>query len=327
MMVSILARRRWALGPDVLEMRQFLELAVAADHVVSSYPFQTTGAEILDAERPQRATKDDGPSQGIIAQSWPAGQIAQEPSGERVSRAGRIEHLLQRKGGGGKAMTLVEEKDSMLAPLDHQSLGTQGVNLLRGADQVVLLRKLPGLGVIDQEDIDPLQHLAQLLLRSLHPIVHGVGRDEPWTPHLLHHVHLELWMNVPQKNELRCPVSVGYGGLEILEDVQLGEAGGALVEVVAVLPSPAKCLPGRGLKPGEIDRPSLENVPLLVGEVVSHHRHDVDLSEKRGGERKMGGRSAQNLLDFTERCLYGVEGYRAHGENGHPLRLLFISSA
>src|SRR3972149_4959602 len=110
-------------------MRQFLELAVAADHVVSSYPFQTTGAEILDTERPQRATEYDGPPQGIIAQSWLAGQIAQEPSGERVSRAGGIEHLLQRIGGGGEATAIVDEKDSLFAPPDYPGLWAQGGNL------------------------------------------------------------------------------------------------------------------------------------------------------------------------------------------------------
>ena len=104
----------------------------------------------------------------------------------------------------------------------------------------MLAGQLAGLGVVDEEQVDPAQHLEQGLLLRGDPEVHGVGRHDPRRPHLVEHGELQLRVDVAEEDVARVAEGLGQLGAEVGEDVELGVEGVGLVQVELVAPRPAE---------------------------------------------------------------------------------------
>ena len=94
--------------------------------------------------------------------------VSHESAGKGIARTSRILYLIDGKRGRAKRMRsdaegafTEENRCAVFAVLDDQRLRPQGQNLIRGAQQILLVREHPGFGVVDQQHIDQLQRLRQ----------------------------------------------------------------------------------------------------------------------------------------------------------------------
>ena len=81
-----------------------------------------------------------------------------------------------------------------------------------------------------------------------------------------------------------------------MENIQVGEVGLRLVQVIAIGTTPAERLALRPLQATSVDVVLAEDLLLLSAEVFSDHGHDSHLCEVARRQRKISGRAAQNIL-------------------------------
>ena len=200
-----------------------------------------------------------------------AASVPDEAARERVAGAGGVEHFFERHGGRREELPVARagHQDAVLAALDDDRAGPHRPDGARGLDQVGLVRQFPRLGVVDDQHVDALEHLAKLVRRALDPEVHGVGRHQAGRGHLVQHLELQPGMDVAQEHERRRAVRLGDDRPELLEHVQLGVDGLPGVEIEPVLALPAERLAGHGLQTGQIDGAPAEDLGAPVGEVFA----------------------------------------------------------
>ncbi len=183
----------------------------------------------------------------------------------------------------------------------------------------MLAGQLAGLGVVDEEQVDPLQGAEQALPLGVDPEVHGVARHEPGCPHLVEHRVLQVRVDVAEEDE----VGVAPGGrehrLEGGQHVELGVEGVRGVEVELVAPLPAEGLAGLPRQPGQVGPAGGEEPHVLLGEVLSDHRHHPGRPEEARAGREVGSRSPQDLLPVAEGRLQRVERDGPDDQQRHVL--------
>ncbi len=154
-------------------------------------------------------------------------------------------------------------------------------------DEVVNSRELADLFVVDDEEIDALQHGRESLGLALDPEVHRVRRDQLGALDLLEHVELKLRVNVAQDDEPAVAISRGDLRREIGKDVQLGVQRGAAREIDGVAAVPAERLARGALDALRVDAADTQLGQMRVGKVRADdaHRSDAGPSEQRGCKR------------------------------------------
>ena len=285
-------------------------------------------AEGLHAERGQRAAHDDRPPQDHVVGmgrrlggAEGARQIAHEAAGEGVPRSRRVEDLLEGIGGRGERALVAEHQHAVLPLLDDERARAQGADGAGGLHDVPFPGELSRLRVVDEQDVDHGERLAQLVRLARDPEVHGVAGHDLGPVDLVQHLALQDGIDVAEEDVLGAPVAVGDAGLEELEDVEVGADRLPRVEVVGVLPLPVEGLARRLLQPLQVDGPPLEGRQRLLPEVVADDRHQVHGGEERrrhGEERRA---PAQDLLGPAERGLDRVVRHASDDEDGHESEL------
>ena len=244
-----------------------------------------------------------------------AGQIAHEAARKGVARAGRIVDLFERKRRDAERAILVDQHGAVLAALDHQRLRTKLENVARGAQQVMLIRKLACFRVVDHQDVRVPQRLAKFLRRALDPVVHGVERDDLRAAlHLMQDRGLQRRIDIRQENMLRRLIRLGQPRLEFGEHVQFRRQRGSLIHVFAVLPRPEERLSVRALQAQGIDAAASKNGRVLLGEIVAHDSHQIDVREKTRGDGKVRRRAAEHAVHLPVRRFHGVKRNRTYDE-------------
>src|SRR5579862_3092204 len=108
-------------------------------------------------------------------------------------------------------------------------------------------------------------------------------------------------MNVAQEQELRVHVFGWDSRLELFEDVEVGEVGLCFVQVVQIMSAPAKGFAFRALKAAGIDAMFLENTFIFGGEIVTHHCDQAHIGEVTRSQGKIGGGTAESVVDSARR--------------------------
>jgi hypothetical protein len=284
---------------------------------------ETLGAEALDSERTHDtsvkhgALEDDGSEFGLRC------DVPHEASGESVTGTGRVLYLGDGEGRGAEWVRTVGEKDggTVLAMLDDQRFGAEGKNLSGGKDQAVLAGEELGFAIIDEKDIDFLQCFEQFGALDVNPEIHGVAADESYSGHFAAHVELQFGLDVGEEENLGVCVSGRNLGGEVFKNIEVGEISLGLVYVFAVLAAPMKCFAGSVLDATGINAATGEDGFVLGSEIFSDDANDPDLGKEAGGEREVGGSTAENLFALTERGFQSIECDRTDDENGHVMRL------
>src|ERR1700740_1881125 len=121
-------------------------------------------------------------------------------------------------------------------------------------------------------------------------------------------------MNVGEKQELRIGIFFGDLGFELFEDIQRGEVSLRLIQVFAVVSSPAKGFPWRVLDPPGINAGLLQHILVLCGEVIADYRDDPHISEEAGRQRKVSSGPAQYVDYVPGRRADVIECHRTDDE-------------
>ena len=87
--------------------------------------------------------------------------------------------------------------------------------------------------------------------------------------------------------------------MKVLEDVQVGKVGFGFVQVVQILPAPAKRLPFCVLDAASIDAAFFQHVFVFGSEVFADNGDDANVGEIAGGKSKVGRSAAENVLRVT----------------------------
>jgi hypothetical protein len=90
----------------------------------------------------------------------------------------------------------------------------------------------------------------------------------------------------PPEQKFRIRVFRWNSRLETLEHVQFGEIGFGFVQVVQILPAPAKGFSFGMFNASGINLPFLENIFVLGGEVFAHDGNNANIREVAGGKGK-----------------------------------------
>ena len=75
--------------------------------------------------------------------------------------------------------------------------------------------------------------------------------------------------------------------LKVLKHVEVGEVSLGLIQIVEILPAPAKCFSLRVFDAASVHAAFLQNIFMLGGEVLAHDRDHADIGEIAGGQREI----------------------------------------
>ena len=264
--------------------------------------------ELLDVVGRHDRADDDGTAEVVVREVVGVGEVAEEAAREGVAGAGRVGDVLERVAGGDEDMAvLLDQERAVLALLDDDGLGTELEDALGGGQEVGGLAELTGFALVEEDDVDPLEDFDQLGALAGDPEVHGVADGELGTLHLVEHEELKLGVDVAQEEELRVSVVLGKGGLEVGEDVQVGEQGVRLVHVLLVVALPAEGEAIGPLEAFDVDLAVAEKLDMLFREVGTDDADHVDRAEEAGGHGGVGGRAAERVVDFAKGRAHRVE--------------------
>ena len=126
-------------------------------------PSKPLDAELRHGERAHRRRRTPSRAGGSASLDRAAPrEVAHEPAGEGVARAGRIEDLLQREGRHVEGAARRSISSAPYSPcLITTRLGPCAQDPAAGAVDVPVARELPRLAVVDHQDVHPLQQLEQ----------------------------------------------------------------------------------------------------------------------------------------------------------------------
>ena len=195
--------------------------------------------------------------------------------------------------------------------LDDHDAGPLGDEGSPGRREALLARQGPGLLVVQDEEIETGDHLPEGVALDVDPEIHGVARHEGRLLDLIEHLHLQIRIDVGQKDELRPLEQSGQVGPKVLEDVQLRVQGlghGA---------GPPRSVPDqRKLRPFSICRP-VRSIPRAesLSLCASGKSSPTTPTRRTGAKRlaareKWGGRTSEHVLTLARRRLQSVEPHR-----------------
>src|SRR5216684_4053896 len=127
------------------ELRQFREVPCSGVYLTSFQVPQPIQTEFLHRKTSQHRAVDHGPPERCIASVLAPSKISHKSPGKTVARSCGVVRLLQRKRRNAKHSVFVHHHRAVLPAFYHQDAGPHLENVLGGAQQVVLVRKLARL--------------------------------------------------------------------------------------------------------------------------------------------------------------------------------------
>ncbi len=180
--------------------------------------------------------------------------------------------------------------------------------MLGCAQQIVFAGKLARLRIVDHQNIHVLQRFAQLRIRTLDPVVHGIQRGDLGALFdLMEHVPLQLRRDVGEENEPGVAVFLRQARFEFREYVQFGRQRYAFVQVLRITSGPEKCFPGGTLQPINIDGSAVKNPRIHFREVVTHDPYQIYVRKETSRHGEIGSRAAKRAFHLSIGAFQGVE--------------------
>ena len=205
----------------------------------------------------------------------------------------------------------------MLALLDHNALGAATENPLAGAMDVPVTAQLAGLAVVHHQDVHAREEVEECRLLSLDPVVHRVAHHHFRLLHLREHADLELGVDVAEKEKLRRTKLLGELGLEVGEDAEPRLQRLPALQVVGVLPLPAKALSRRVLDTRPVDAAGCQALQLGDRIVAAYHPDHLHGVQNRPGDAEVDGGATERVGGLAERREDGIERDAADHEKAH----------
>ena len=291
-----------------------MELANPRVDVRGAYLEQPLDRELLDGKRAHCRAVDDGSAQAALREIVVSREIAHEAAGERVTGPRGIEDVLERIRRREEDFTFTEHERAVLALLHDDELRPAAHDPPRCLDEIVLLRELARLALVEGDEIDARQQLEELGTPALDPEVHRVARHQLRPVDLRQDVELKARVDVPEKDIFRATEWFRNLGPEVREDAEVGLEGLGDVQVVAIAPAPTERSSLGVFESREIDTALRQRLELLHGVITADDADELHAAEMTRGRREERRRAAKDVLGFAERRLHRIERDRTDYE-------------
>ena len=248
------------------------------------------------------------------------GDPADEPAGEAVACARRVDDRLQRIRRQREEPGRGDQRRPVLALLGDDDDGPH-VRTSRAADTrfgfSVSWRSSASLRIT--QSTRSMTSTRSSRAMSIHRFIESIAVKRG-PSHCSSTLELQRgWMFARKRTSHARAASESFGW-KVLEDVELRVEGLARVQVPAVL-----ALPEEGLAAGDaldvVDARAAggEDREILVPEVVADGPDGAHLVEERRGQREVRGGAAEHALALAERRLDRVVGDRADDRDAHAV--------
>src|SRR5208282_2816411 len=308
----------------LLQVRQFAEDLETRVDFPARKILQSLRSEALYGKRAHHAAVKEGALQHFSIDLALRCYVSHESAGKGIASSSRVLYLFNRQRGRTKWMrsnaesSLAEEDGrSVLAVLHYQSARPHRNHFLRRAREILLPCQHLGLGVVDQENVDQFQGFRQFLWRALDPEIHGVAAGQAHTIHLQTNCRLQRRVDVRKEQELRVRIFFGDARLKLFKDVQFGEVGFGLVQVVEILSAPAKGLALRALDTARVHPAFFQDGLVVRCKVFAHHGHHAHFSEITCGQGEISRGPSENVVHSAGGRGDRVKGNRTNYQNAH----------
>src|SRR5947209_6456699 len=209
---------------------------------------------------------------------------------------------------------LEKDRSAIFSVFDHQRLGPQLQNLLRGARQAGIFGQHLGFSIVDQQCINGLEHLSEFLRFAGDPEIHGVAADELGSIHLLAHVDLKNRIDIGQEKILALPVLQGYLRIERGEDAKLSIERFGFIHVLAVLACPEEALAVLADNTADVDAMRAKHLLFFFAEVGANNADHLNVSKKTSRQREISGGASQDSIYFAVGSLDCVKSNRTNDQ-------------
>src|SRR5262245_16698734 len=174
----------------VLKMSEALERSESILDLFVIQDSQTVKTKGFYCKGGHHTSKDDCLFERVHRTVPGGSKIAEKASGERDAGAGWIANILQQKGRSHEDLSPAEHEHTVFAALDDEVLRAACQDLAGDLHKIGILAQRPGLPVIDDQDVDLLEHPPQGLSFAVDPEIHRVTCHQGRTGKLGEHVEL-----------------------------------------------------------------------------------------------------------------------------------------
>src|SRR5215813_7362840 len=162
------------------ELTQFPEMACPGVYLFRLKPYEAPRPKLFYGETAHHSAIDHGAAKiGVLVLSH-AGKVPHKTAGKRVTGTGWIVRLFQREDRNTEDTVFIYQQRTVLAAFDDKCGRAHLGDVLRRAEQVVLVRKLACFRVINYENIDVFERFLQVVGSTLDPVVHRVEGNQFW---------------------------------------------------------------------------------------------------------------------------------------------------
>ncbi len=119
-------------------------------------------------------------------------------------------------------------------------------------------------------------------------------------------------INVAKKNERRVRVRGRQRGLEIREDVEVGDQSGAFIHILVVAPGPVKCFSRGALQTLQINVLMFQDGGVFRREIIADDAYQAHRRKVARRERKIAGGAAQQTIVLATGRLDSIERHRTN---------------
>ena len=205
---------------------------------------------------------------------------------------------MQWVGGAGEELIflLAKQEAAVLTALHDDETRSFGLQATPGIDEIRRAREFFGLAIVDDEQVDALEHVMQTLVGDVDPEIHRVGGHEVCLA-LIEHLHLIVRAHVSGHGHLGLLCGGGELRLPVFEHVQRHLVRGAAVHVVMVLAAPGEGFTLAAFQTVQRDAACGQHVEVRLGEIMADDTDEMDrLAEDAGGQCRVAGGAAEQVF-------------------------------
>ena len=184
----------------------------------------------------------------------------------------------------GETMFAEEGRSSVFAMLDDQRLRSQTQYAARSLHQIIVTGKHASFRVVDEQNVQALEHFKQCRAMVFDPVIHRVAGHQFYVRHLFADAPLKHRINVGQKQIFGVAISLGNLRLEGCKDIQIGDVSLGFIQIFEIRTFPEKALARGVLYAPRVDVARLEYGLLLGAKVLAHDSDHTHIGKETGGQ-------------------------------------------
>ena len=235
------------------------------------------------------------------------GEVAGKRAGKAIPSPGGVMNIFERIRRGTEEQVFAKKQTAVLALFNADVFRAEFQDSAARLDEAGFFHQLARLALIEDQAINPLQEFQDCIPRDFEPQIHRIRHNELWFLHLTQHVHLQLRRDIGEENKGGIPILGWQGRIELFEYVERNGQRPPIVHVPFVFAGPAKRRPRRNFEPLKVDAVFPVQVEIGLWKIVTDNADEIHRCKEAGGNGRVAGGSAEEIMMFFERRLDAVE--------------------